>query len=132
MTEETQTEDAVVAGNYKLVGTGTKNQGERVDRVVLEGTSSYPTKALNLGGEAVELTEDEVTRLRADGYEIKKQKDPSESSDDTEGDDEETADEAAAAQQKEQAATTGTAPRSEAPAGTTKGASKSTAPTKSN
>jgi hypothetical protein len=55
---------------YKLHGS--KRQGERVDRVVLEGSSVDPVRSIETGGESVELSEEEVTRLRASGLDIRK------------------------------------------------------------
>lgn len=55
---------------YKLYGS--KRQGERVDRVILEGTSSNPVKWMDVGGDAVELSEENVAELRSRGVDIRK------------------------------------------------------------
>lgn len=55
---------------YKLHGS--KRQGERVDRVILEGTSSNPVKWMEVGGDAVELSEEQVADLRARGVDLRK------------------------------------------------------------
>lgn len=49
---------------YKLLGT--KNQGEQIARVVLEGSTSNPKRWIDLDGRA-DLTESEVERLRRQG-----------------------------------------------------------------
>jgi len=59
-----------LADKYKLYGS--KREGERVDRVLLKGTSSNPEEYLEVGGEAVELNEEQVTSLRAQGIDIRK------------------------------------------------------------
>lgn len=67
------------AGTYKLMGSN--RPGEKVDRIVLEGPSSDPTRYIDLG-EKGNLTAEEVTQLRRQGYKITKQADgESESSD---------------------------------------------------
>jgi hypothetical protein len=59
-----------LADKYKLYGS--KREGERVDRVLLKGTSSDPEEYLEVGGEAVELNEEQVASLRAQGIDIRK------------------------------------------------------------
>jgi hypothetical protein len=54
---------------YKLYGT--KNQGERVNRVILEGSSSNPVRTIEVGGDAVELTEQEAEALLARGLDLR-------------------------------------------------------------
>jgi hypothetical protein len=49
-------------GRYKLVGA--KGSGERVDRVLLEGTSTNPVRYLDLGTE-IDLTEEEAEEIRS-------------------------------------------------------------------
>jgi len=60
----------ILADKYKLYGS--KRQGERVDRVLLKGTSTNPEEYLEVGGEAVELDEEQVAELRARGVNIRK------------------------------------------------------------
>lgn len=50
---------------------GTKNEGEKVDRIVLEGSSTDPTRWIDLNGEA-ELSPEEVESLRERGYKLHK------------------------------------------------------------
>ena len=54
---------------YKL--TGTKNSGEKVGRVILEGTTADPARFIDLGGEG-DLTDEEHKRLVAGGYRLRK------------------------------------------------------------
>lgn len=61
--EKQEEQDNTPLGRYKLMGA--KGQGERVDRVVLEGPPSNPEKFVDLHGE-VELTEKEAEAVRKD------------------------------------------------------------------
>lgn len=92
---------------YRLLGM--KGQGEKVDRVVLEGSSADPVRYIDLGGEG-DLTEEEVKDLRASGHDIRKVGDSDEpdKSDSGDGNDGEApAVETKADQQRAQAATAG-------------------------
>jgi hypothetical protein len=60
-----------MADSYKLYGT--KVRGEKVNRVILEGTSAHPVRWIDVRGDSVELTEEEVETLRARGLELRKQ-----------------------------------------------------------
>lgn len=92
--------------NYRF--TGMKESGEKVDRIILEGSSHEPVRWIDLGGEG-ELTESEVTELRASGHKLSKVKsDGSTDDDDTEGEAPKV--ETRAEQQKAQAASTGNPP----------------------
>jgi len=55
---------------YKLYGS--KRPGEKVDRVLLEGTSSNPEKVMVRGGDPVELSDESVAELRARGIDLRK------------------------------------------------------------
>jgi hypothetical protein len=57
----------------KYIFNGSGNQGEVVDRLVLEGTSTNPKRYLDNGGDAETLTEEEVKNLRKAGYKLTKQ-----------------------------------------------------------
>jgi hypothetical protein len=59
-----------LADKYKLHGS--KRPGEKVDRVLLEGTSSNPVKWIDVGGDAVELNEEQVAELRSRGVDVRK------------------------------------------------------------
>jgi hypothetical protein len=59
-----------MAETYKFYGT--KNRNLNVGRVVVEGTLADPKRELVVGGEAVELSEEEVESLREQGYLIRK------------------------------------------------------------
>jgi len=60
-----------MADSYKLYGT--KVRGEKVNRVILEGTSASPVRWIDVRGDPVELTEEEVETLRGRGLELRKQ-----------------------------------------------------------
>lgn len=81
--EDTKSDDGPKS-RYKLVGA--KGQGERVDRLVLEGTSSNPTRYIDLGGEG-DMTEKEAETARKEhGVVLRKVGDPEATDDDSEGD----------------------------------------------
>jgi hypothetical protein len=90
---------------YKLMGS--KGSGERVDRVVLEGTTANPVRYIDLGGEA-EMTEEEAKQVSAEHY-VRLRKQGEADDDDNEGD-EAPAVETKEQQQRAQAATTESAP----------------------
>lgn len=69
----------MATARYKLKGS--KNLGERVDRVILEGSSANPVRFIDLNGEG-DLTEEELQTLRADGYELVKVGEAEEDDDD--------------------------------------------------
>jgi hypothetical protein len=64
------TEGGVIMAEYKLYGT--KNRGQRVDSVILEGTSVDPVRVLRLRGDPVEMSDEEVEQYRARGLELRK------------------------------------------------------------
>jgi hypothetical protein len=73
------------AGKYKLYGM--KGPGERVDRVVLEGSTADPQLFLDVNGDEVDLTEEQVKALRASGHDIRRMGDSESSSEDASADD---------------------------------------------
>lgn len=80
--EETKSDDGPKS-RYKLVGA--KGQGEKVDRLVLEGTSSNPTRYIDVGGEG-EMTEKEAEVARKEHGVVLRKVGDSEATDDSEGD----------------------------------------------
>lgn len=54
---------------YKLVGSGSNNQGEVIDRIVLEGPSYAPTSFID-STHAAELTDEQVKKFRASGHKL--------------------------------------------------------------
>jgi hypothetical protein len=87
---------------YRLLGM--KTPGEKVDRVILEGSSTDPVRYIDLGGEG-DLTADELADLRASGHDLRK---VGGASDDNEGEGEAPAVETKAEQQRAQASPVGT------------------------
>lgn len=50
---------------YKLIGS--KHQGQKMDRVILEGSTSNPIRWMERDGEPVELSEDDLATLKGMG-----------------------------------------------------------------
>jgi hypothetical protein len=61
--EEKAEEKSATTYRYKFIGT--KGPGEKVDRLVLEGTSANPIRYIDVGGEG-EMTEAEAETVRAE------------------------------------------------------------------
>lgn len=77
-------QDNTPKSKYKLVGA--KGPGEKVDRIILEGTSSNPDRYIDTGGDA-ELTEAEAADLRKRfNVDLRKVGDVESSNEDNEGD----------------------------------------------
>lgn len=69
---------------YKLIGS--KHQGQKMDRVILEGSTSNPIRWMDREGEPVELSEDDLATLKGMGAVTRKVADKSDTSDNS-GDD---------------------------------------------
>lgn len=78
--DKDQTEESGPQSKYKLVGA--KRPGERVDRLILEGTSSNPTRYIDLHGEGVMTDAEAEVARREHGVVLRKVGEADDSNDD--------------------------------------------------